>query len=489
MTRALWFVALATALWCAVAVPARATFGARTTADEPQYLLSALSLWEDQSLDISDELAAERWRDFHEARLPEQTKPLDGGRRLSPHEPLLPILLAVPVGLGGWIAAKLTLAGLAGGLAAALVWVAVRRFAVPVAVATGTVLAFSLAAPLAVYGTQVYPETPSALVLTLGLAAVTGPLDRRGRWLLAAAVVALPWLGLKYAPVAAVLAVVGLVRLWRRDDRRPALALVGGLAVAGLGYLVAHRVLYGGWTVYAAGDHFVGGEFTVVGTEPDYLGRSQRLLGLLVDRGFGLAAWAPLWLLAVPALAALVRRRPPGWVALVASAAAGWLVATFVALTMHGFWWPGRQLVLILPCLVVAVAWWFATLRPSRARVVALGGAAVATLAGVVAWAWLLLEVLQERLRVVIAFEATRNPLYRAWRLVLPDYRAATPADWLRHGAWIGAVVALAVAGWRSVARPPVSPIHEEHSCEDDPIPVAGGGGDGRVLAGRCGLR
>jgi hypothetical protein len=489
VTKALWLVGIAVAVWCAVAVPARATFGSRTTADEPQYLLTALSLWEDQSLDIRDELEAERWRDFHEARLPEQTRPLDGGRRLSPHEPLLPLLLAVPMGLGGWIGAKLTLAGLAGGLAAALVWVAVRRFAVPVAVATGTVLAFSLAAPLAVYGTQVYPELPSALVLTLGLAAVTGPLDRRGRWLLAAAVVVLPWLGVKYAPVAAVLAAVALVRLWRRADRRPVVTLAAGLAVAGLGYLLVHQAVYGGWTVYAAGDHFVGGEFTVVGSRPDYLGRSQRLLGLLVDRGFGLAAWAPLWLLAVPAVAALARRRPPGWVVLTATAGAGWLTATFVALTMHGFWWPGRQVVVVLPCLVLAVAWWFATLRPSRTRVVALAAAAVGTLAGVVAWAWLLLEVLQERLRVVIAFEATRGPLYRAWRLLLPDYRAATAADWARHGAWIGVVALLAVWGWRSVARPPVSPIHEEHPCEDKPIPVAGGDGDGRVLVGRGRLR
>ena len=31
-----------------------------------------------------------------------------------------------------------------------------------------------------------------------------------------------------------------------------------------LAYVVAHRSLYGGWTVYAAGDHFVGGEHLVV---------------------------------------------------------------------------------------------------------------------------------------------------------------------------------------------------------------------------------
>ena len=48
------------------------------------------------------------------------------------------------------------------------------------------------------------------------------------------------------------------------------------------------------------------------GEDPDYFGRSQRLGGLLLDRGFGLAAWMPAYLLAVPALAALARRRPAG---------------------------------------------------------------------------------------------------------------------------------------------------------------------------------
>src|SRR6187431_3263530 len=87
-------VAVVATAWALIALPARATYGARTTADEPQYLLSALSLWEDGDLDIADELAAQRWRDFHEAELPVQTEPLADGREVSPHDPLLPVLLA-----------------------------------------------------------------------------------------------------------------------------------------------------------------------------------------------------------------------------------------------------------------------------------------------------------------------------------------------------------------------------------------------------------
>jgi len=51
----------------------RATYGAQTTADEPQYLLTAISIAEDWSLDISDERYEGRYREFHEANLPVQT--------------------------------------------------------------------------------------------------------------------------------------------------------------------------------------------------------------------------------------------------------------------------------------------------------------------------------------------------------------------------------------------------------------------------------
>src|SRR4029453_7671347 len=80
----------------------------------PQYLLTAISLAEDRDLDIADELAEGRWRPFHALPLPEQTEPLADGRRLSPHDPLLPLLLAGPVAAGGWGGAKLGLAAVAG---------------------------------------------------------------------------------------------------------------------------------------------------------------------------------------------------------------------------------------------------------------------------------------------------------------------------------------------------------------------------------------
>jgi hypothetical protein len=439
--------------WAMLAIPARATYGARTTADEPQYLLSALSLAEDHDLWIDDEIAAQDYRPFHEAPLPVQTERRDDGRAISPHDPLLPAILAVPMGVGGWEAAKATLAVLAGVLASLLTWIAVRRLEVPLGVAALTVLAFGLAAPLSAYGTQVYPELPAALAVAVAIAGLTHPkfgerTPKTGRFspnlvVVGAAIVVLPWLGVKYLPVAAVLAVLGVARLRRPD----ALRLVAGLGVAGAAYIVGHRLLYGGWTVYASGDHFAGGEMTVVGNSPNYLGRTRRLAGLLLDREFGLAAWMPGYLLMVPALVALVRRRPAGWPVLVAPLAAGWATATWVALTMHGWWWPGRQTVVVLPCVVLAVAWWAGQVRAMRPLV------GLAGVLGAVSWLWVVVEARRGDLTLIVDFMRTDNPIYRAWHAVLPDYAHPGTRDWLLQAAWLATLALAAAVPSISLAR------------------------------------
>jgi hypothetical protein len=257
--------------------------------------------------------------------------------------------------------------------------------------------------------------------------------------------VALPWLSVKYVPVAAAFVVVGLVKLWRRGDRRPALVLTAVLVAAGVVYALAHQLLYEGWTVYASGNHFSAGEFSVIGRNPDYWDRARRLPGLLTDRGFGLAAWQPASLLAVPALVALGRARPPGWAALAAPVAAGWLNATFAARAMHGWDVPGRQVVVVLPCAVLAVAWWAG--RYARARPLLVVGAVV----GAVTAAWLTIEGLLGR-RLVTGFQGTTNPLYRLWRLVLPDDRLVPPGTVGLRALWCVALALLATWGWRSLA-------------------------------------
>lgn len=445
----------------AVGIGIRATYGAQTTADEPQYLLSALSLWEDGDLDISDELAEERFREFHEADLPQQTLILEDGSRISPHDPLLPLLLAVPMGLGGWVAAKAALAILGGLLAALTVWTARHRLGVSTPTAYLTTGVFAIAPPLVVHSTQVYPEIVAALLLLAGFSALIGPFGRSGRVVMAVAVIALPWMAVKYVPVAAVLAVAGLVKATRRER----LWLLAVFASATVAYFAGHLLIFDGLTAYAVGDHFTAGEFTAVGTEIDLWGRSTRLIGLLVDRGFGLAAWQPAFvLLPLAAGWALARRQDHKVMTALWLLVTGWLVATFAALTMHGWWFPGRQVVVVLPIAVLLLASWADAARKRRGAVVPLG------LLGVVAYGFLVMEGLRRQLTLVVDFGATVNPFYRSLAAVLPDYMTGDSISWALHGVWVGAALALSWLGWRNASLENVtgsiSAINEQRNRE-----------------------
>jgi hypothetical protein len=167
-----------------------------------------------------------------------------------------------------------------------------------------------------------------------------------------------------------------------------------------------------------------------------------RLIGLLVDRDFGLAAWQPAYLLAIAALVALARQRPRHALVVALPLAAGWLNASFVALTMQGWWFPGRQTVVVLPCVVLAVAWWAAQ-SEARVRVVAVAG-----LFGASVFGWFVVQGIAGNLAFVVTFETITHPLVRAWRLVLPDYRDGTALDWALHTAWIAAVATFVRWQW-----------------------------------------
>lgn len=468
-------VGLAVFIVTLLGIPARATYGAQVSADEPQYLLTALSIAQDGDLDIADQRYSGAYHDFHEVLLPIQAELRPDGSRISPHNPLLPLYLALPMRIGGWVGAKVALATLAGVLAGLLVWLGVARFHVPFGLAAGIVTVMSVSPPLAMYATQVYPEIPAALMVAAAIAALTGRPGRPTTAVLAAAVVALPWLAVKYVPVAAVLAAAGA---WKVRDRPPLLTgLLAALVGAGAAYLLFNQAVYGGVTPYAAGDFFVSGGFTALGPAPNYIGRTQRILGLWVDRGFGIAAWQPAYLFAVPAIAWAARRRLPHGSLLLSLAAVGWLVATFVAQTMHGWWWPGRQVVVILPALILLMMQWIVRVPRLRRPFLVIG------VTGIVAYLVLAVEATVGRVTLIFDFASTSNPLYRAWSTVLPDYLAPTTLTWVLHGVWLVVFGGLATYGWVSKTGRVVSRsqpgVGQSSSASDSLASTGADGGTG----------
>ncbi|HAX04652.1 MAG TPA: hypothetical protein DCX77_03155 [Acidimicrobiaceae bacterium] len=439
LIRPMFLVALTVTIVAALSIQARATYNAQVTADEPQYLITALSLGEDFDLDISDELEDGKFRDFHEVNLNPQTIALDDtGLKISPHDPLLPLLLAIPMKLGGWQLAKAALALIAGITAAATLWLAVRRFNVGTRTAIGVVTALFCASPLTSYGSQVYPAMPAALCVVLGVAGVTSTSSRAWSWTAVAMMVCLPWLGIKYVPLAAVLAIFLIWGKKSLHDLTLNLQLLA-LVISGLVYLVVHHRIYGSWTVYATGDHFVNSEWIVVGSSPDYAGRTRRLLGLIVDRRFGIAAWTPAYLAIPFVITRMVRRKDDHWQLMITLCAVCWGIATWIALTMHGWWWSGRQIVPILPLIVVLLA--VAVDKHRRAFQAVI----LTSFIGIFSWLWLVYETSTSKHTLIVDFERTTNPWYRFWRLLLPDHQIMSTTDHVLTGVW---TVVLAFGCW-----------------------------------------
>lgn len=474
--------------------------------DEPQYLLTATSVWEDGDLDIANQRAQGAAQAYYDGALPVQTAVLPDGERISPHDPLLPVLLAPAVGLGGYVGAKVMMALMAGALGAATAWVLGTRWAVGPVLAGVVAAVAGMSAPLAIYGNQVYPELAAALAVVLAVGAIVRPLGHvetpRGSALravlLVLAVSALPWLAIKYVLVAGALAVVGLWRMRGTTSLPPSprlvLPTVAAFAASGAIWLAAHQFLYSGWTAYSTGDHFQGsGEFGAVGFAPDYLGRGVRLIGLLTDQDYGLIAWAPIWLLGIPAIGFLfgLRRRGittsgalhdrsdshtfPGLAALMLPLLAGWLTATFVALTMHGFWSPGRQVVVVLPlaAMLIGVALSQVHARAPRTASRAIFSSAGALgLASLAIMGWVLVVGHQGTLTWVGAPNLRPPAPIEAMRSILPNYRDLSAGAWALHGLWIGAAMLAVVGSWltgRRLSKPDphhtdVLPLNTAHS-------------------------
>jgi hypothetical protein len=164
---------------------------------------------------------------------------------------------------------------------------------------------------------------------------------------------ALLWLGVKYAPLVTCLGLLALTRLTAAGR----VALLATAVPIGIHYAAFHWQTYGDFTPYAVNLTYAGSDTPELLARHVQLGnRLYRLLGLWVDREFGLVRWSPILALALPG-AWLASRLPQGYGrAILAPVAVQVLVATFFSVTMRGWWFPGRMLVVVLPLLVPLIA-------------------------------------------------------------------------------------------------------------------------------------
>ena len=353
----LWAVALFLLLSVAYAfsVDIRATRGASISGDEPFYLLTTQSLLDDGDLDLRNQYASKSYQSFfdHEDDLWYQSAPTPDGRLLSPHNPGLSMLVIpgfVLAGLRGVQAQLMLMAAVTMSLA----FVLADRLTGRRAICWATTLGVGLTATAFIYSTEIYPEFPAALALVAALLVATRR-DRPGIYdalYLTAALTALCWLGSKYAALA--LPVAGYFLLRADWPARITVTAVGGASAVLFAWFHLH--VFGGLTPY--GVNVVYAQWNTVqilGGHVEFTERYYRLWGLFIDQRFGIGRWAPLLLAVVPALALLVMK---SWERRLVFAliVIQLLIATFVAITMMGWWFPGRTMLTVAPLFVIPLA-------------------------------------------------------------------------------------------------------------------------------------
>jgi hypothetical protein len=313
--------------------------------DEPHYLMVAESLLRDADLSLDRDYAVGRYTVFHDAPLAPHFRTRGrGGVIYSLHAVGLSVLILPAWALAGYAGVTVFMA-----LLAALVAFEVREWVreltgrVRLADAVGWV--FALSPPLLHYAGLVFTEVPAALALSFGLRHGRRPvLGPAGATAVGLAAAALPWLNVRYAPLA-VLVLAHAV--WRHPRSRVALAALAPAIVSAAGLLLYHQALYGFWDPRR-----------VYGRRPEFAlaTLADGLPGLLLDQEFGLLVYAPVLALALPGFVFLWRRDRR--VAIVSGAALAVVLLTAGAWPMWrgGFNPPGRFLVPIAPLLAVAVA-------------------------------------------------------------------------------------------------------------------------------------
>ncbi len=363
------------ALWLVLFAAYAATLGldafgdSRYGGDEPHYLLATESIVEDGDVDVNDEYAERAYAKFYPYELERQGRETEG-RLNEPHGPGLPLVTAPVYALGGTEGVELFLAAVAA-LAVALAYRLALRV-VPDPWALGAALAVGLSPPMLAYGSAVYPElTAAAALAAAALLAVR--LDsrpsRRDAFVCFALLGLLPWLGTKFVPAGLVAGFFAARALWRAHRRTLAVGSVELSLFSLAVYVGVNEAFYGGPTPYAAGP---AGETATGATFPGgHVERAYRLVALFLDRDYGLLRWAPVLLLAFAGLwwlwrshrerlaRAVPRLREIELTGDLCAAVLGGqlLVAAFLAPTMFGFWFPGRQMLAVLPLAVPLVAW------------------------------------------------------------------------------------------------------------------------------------
>ncbi len=335
--------------------------------DEPYYLLLSHSLSRDLDVELSNNYRDESRRHFMDRALePQPGDPHTAdGRIYSRHNALLPLAVAPFYALGGRLGAALAMAL----MTAALAWWTLRvALLLWPSHGSGALIAWAVLAfapPSTIYSHQLWVEIPAALLLIVavhGLARLRAhetalgfdqPLGKadlgRPMWIalqIAAAVILLPLLKMRFLLVATPIALLACWLLRRR------IRLISGLALATASLLTA-LLAFNAWRYGNPLKMYSSAEWRLFLSPPaDY---ARGAFGMFYDCAFGLFAVAPIWCLILPAAYLLIRCRDP-FLPWLITLTAPYLLALAPRLEWYGGWSPPFRYPLVcLPLLALCL--------------------------------------------------------------------------------------------------------------------------------------
>lgn len=330
------------------------------TGDEPFYVMTSISLFEDRDLDETNNYAARQfdrfypafgptsdgWESYPDPLPPHQSDTVRAGL-YSKHGLGLSLLIALPYEVGGRILVLFTLTVIAALLAANMTLLACHYTDSPI-LAAAIATALALTNPLLSFSLLIFPEMTSALAITYAARRLL--LNRNNAWQslgIGVCIAVLPWLHYRLAVVSVALALVVVIR-FRHHRSRVAMAFAAPVISAGLLAWWHHR-LYS--RPFPPGSDHAG--FS------NLSGTINGLAGTFLDQQWGAFIHNPLLILASGAAILFVwqQRRD-------AAVLAALVLPYLLLISAYRVWWgewnpPARYLTDIVPLAVAPLAWAF----------------------------------------------------------------------------------------------------------------------------------
>ena len=347
------------------------------TGDEPYYLLIAHSLVHDGDFELSNNFANQDYRAFypgelfprHEAITP---KPI----LVSKHSLGLPVLIAPAYALDGWHGAAHSL-NLVGALLALNIFLLAYELSGRARVAWIVWAALAFAAPLFTYAELIFPEAPAALLIVYAYRQLRRwqQTNAAQRLLTVLCLAYLPWLHARFLFVVFGLFVYVAYQFWRKYPPHAAGSLARALLL--IAPLLVSAALFVTYDLYVYDSPLPNySDHSGTGSPTEILGA---LFGIWLDQQWGLLNHAPVYLLALGALAnskfsildskfrienLKLKIKNPLWLI---------TLPYLVLVVQYRYWWgewcpPARYLTPILPLLAAPLALAVANVRRARFR-------------------------------------------------------------------------------------------------------------------------